>query len=216
MSSESALFQKFGKDVFRGEVLFREGDKGSEMYVLQAGKIAITKRIRDVEQVIVSLGPGEFFGEMAIISNRPRNASATVEEDGRVLVIDSKTFETMIRGNSEIAFRMIKKLAERLSDADGKIENLLPTDPRGRVISRLLRRSQTHGKPVEEGIEVDLGLRDAPSELGVPDSVVKRTLKDLQALGIVDVHGQSVVIVDTARLFEYGQYLEVKWKVGDW
>ena len=85
--------------------------------------------MRDIEKILAILGPGEFFGEMAIISNKPRNATAVVEETARLLVIDPKTFEGMIRGNSEIAVRMIKKLAERLSEADAQIENLLLSDP---------------------------------------------------------------------------------------
>src|SRR6185503_1008906 len=106
MGAEETLFQKFGKEFPRGTFLFHEGDPGKEMFVLQAGKISISKKVRDVEKVLATLGPGEFFGEMAIISNKPRNASAEVVEDAKLLVIDPKTFEAMIRGNSEIAVRM--------------------------------------------------------------------------------------------------------------
>src|SRR6478736_5527674 len=134
MSAEDTLFQKFGREFPEGTVLFREGEPGKEMFVLQSGKIAISKNVRDVQKVLAILGPGEFFGEMAIISNKPRNATATVHEDAKLLVIDPKTFEGMIRGNSEIAIRMIKKLAERLSEADAQIENLLLADPNSRVI----------------------------------------------------------------------------------
>src|SRR5215211_4503877 len=116
MGAEETLFQRFGKELSKGTVLFREGDPGKEMYVLQSGKVAISKRVRDVEKVLAILGPGEFFGEMAIISNKPRNATATVSEDARLLIIDPKTFEGMIRGNGEISVRMIKKLADRLAE----------------------------------------------------------------------------------------------------
>src|ERR671934_349281 len=114
MGAEETLFQRFGKEFPKGHVLFREGDPGKEMYVLQSGKVAISKRVRDVEKVLATLGPGEFFGEMAIISNKPRNATATVSQDARLLIIDPKTFEGMIRSNGEISVRMIKKLADRL------------------------------------------------------------------------------------------------------
>ncbi len=142
MSAEEALFQRFGKDIPRGTVLFREGDPGKEMYVIQAGKVAISKKVRDVEKVLAVLGPGEFFGEMAIIANKPRNASATIEEEARLLVIDPRTFESMIRGNAEIAVRMIKKLADRLSDADAQIETLLLADPHSRVVHHMLELCQ--------------------------------------------------------------------------
>src|SRR4029077_14447565 len=120
------------KELTKGTVLFREGEPGKEMFVLQSGRVAISKKVRDVEKVLATLGPGEFFGEMSIISNKPRNASATVADDAKLLVIDPQTFESMIRGNSEIAVRLIKKLADRLSEADAQIENLMHADPTSR------------------------------------------------------------------------------------
>src|SRR5262245_41320879 len=133
-AGEATLFQRLRKEVPTGTVLFREGEPGKEVFVVHSGKVAISKRVREVDKVLATLGPGEFFGEMAIISNRPRNATAVVSEDARLLVIDPKTFEGMIRGNSEISVRMIKKLAERLSEADAQIENLLLSDPSSRDI----------------------------------------------------------------------------------
>jgi CRP-like cAMP-binding protein len=62
---------------------------------------------------------------MSILNNRPRSATATCAEDARLLVVDARTFEAMIRGNAEIAIRMIQKLADRLAEANGQIERLL-------------------------------------------------------------------------------------------
>src|SRR3954463_7787444 len=162
MGAEETLFLRFGKEFPKGTILFKEGEPGKEMFVLQAGKVAISKRVRDVEKVLAILGPGEFFGEMAIIANKPRNASATVSEDARLLVIDPKTFEGMIRGNSEIAVRMIKKLADRLSDADAQIENLLMSDPSSRVVHQILHICQSRGRVMEEGVEIDFRVADLP------------------------------------------------------
>jgi CRP/FNR family transcriptional regulator, cyclic AMP receptor protein len=215
MSAEEALFQRFGKDLPRGTVLFREGDPGKEMYVLQAGRIAISKKVRDVEKVLAVLGPGEFFGEMAIISNKPRNATATVDEEAKVLVIDPRTFEGMIRGNAEIAVRMIKKLAERLSDADAQIENLLLSDPSSRVIHHLLHLCQTRGRAGDEGIEVDFPVRDLPRELGVGEPGIRHLMHRLERSGLVEGSGDRLLVRDTARLFDFLRYLEMKWKFGD-
>ncbi len=215
MGAEETLFQKFGKEVPRGTVLFREGDPGREMYVLQSGKVAISKKVRDVEKVLATLGPGEFFGEMAIISNKPRNASATVAEAARVLVIDPKTFEAMIRGNSEIAVRMIKKLADRLAEADAQIENLLLADPASRVVHHLLEVCQTRGRQTEEGIEVEVALRDLPRQLGVGEPAIRIMVGKLERGGLVERTGDRLVVHDTARLRDYLNYLEMKWKFGD-
>ncbi|MHB8879640.1 MAG: Crp/Fnr family transcriptional regulator [Myxococcaceae bacterium] len=215
MGAEETLFQRFGKEIPRGTTLFHEGEPGKEMFVLQSGKISISKKVRDVEKVLAVLGPGEFFGEMAIISNKPRNATATVAEDAKLLVIDPKTFEGMIRGNSEIAVRMIKKLAERLSEADAQIENLLLSDPSSRVIHQIVQICQARGRPMEEGIEIDFPVRDLPREIGVGEPAIRFMLDKLERAGLVDRSGDRLMVHDTARLHDFLRYLEMKWKFGD-
>ncbi|HXX31698.1 MAG TPA: Crp/Fnr family transcriptional regulator [Myxococcaceae bacterium] len=215
MSAEDALFQRFGKEFPKSTVLFREGETGKEMYVLQSGKVVITKKVREVEKTLAVLGAGEFFGEMALISNKPRNATATVSEQARLLVIDPKTFEGMIRGNSEIAVRMIKKLAERLGEADAQIETLLLADPGSRVIQHLLSACQTRGRAVEEGVEIDLHLRELPRLTGVGEAGVSGMLDRLERLGLVQRSGDRLTVKDTARLDGYLRYVELRWKFGD-
>jgi CRP/FNR family transcriptional regulator, cyclic AMP receptor protein len=118
---DDRLLQRFAREFPRGTVLFREGEPGTDMYVVQRGKVAISKRAGAGEKVLSTLGQGEFFGEMSILCNRPRSATATVLEDARLIVVDAKTFEAMVRGNGEIALRMIRKLADRLQEADDQI-----------------------------------------------------------------------------------------------
>ena len=129
--AEEPLAQRFTREVPRGTVLFREGEPGREMFVVQAGRIRISKRVGEAETALAALGPGEFFGEMSILNNRPRTATATVVEDARLLVIDPKTFDAMLRANAEVAIRMIKKLADRLEEADRRIEQLLRREAAG-------------------------------------------------------------------------------------
>ncbi|HMK73683.1 MAG TPA: Crp/Fnr family transcriptional regulator [Myxococcaceae bacterium] len=215
MSAEDALFQRFGKEFPKSTVLFREGETGKEMYVLQSGRVVITKKVREVEKTLAVLGPGEFFGEMALISNKPRNATATVSEPARLLVIDPKTFEGMIRGNSEIAVRMIKKLAERLDEADAQIENLLLADPGSRVVHQILHASQTRGRPMEEGVEIDFNLRELPRLTGVGEAGIRAELGRLERAGLVERTGDRLLVRDTARLADYLQYLELRWKFSE-
>src|SRR5437667_8092950 len=146
MAGEDALFQRFGKEFKRGDVLFKEGDVGKEMYVIQAGKVNITKKVRDTEKILATLGAGEFLGEMAILNNKPRSAGAVMAEDGKLLVIDPKTFEAMIRGNVEIAVRLIKKLSDRLQEAAGQIENRLFADRNSRDGRHLLQLAPRRGQ----------------------------------------------------------------------
>jgi CRP/FNR family transcriptional regulator, cyclic AMP receptor protein len=117
----TGMFERFGENYPVGHVLFHEGDPGKHMYVIQSGRVQLTRRVRGREAHLATLPPGEFFGEMAIINKQPRSATATVIEESHLLVLDARTFEAMIRGNAEIAIRMIKKLSLRLSQANSQV-----------------------------------------------------------------------------------------------
>jgi CRP-like cAMP-binding protein len=215
MSAEEALFQRYGQEYPKGTVVFTDGEPGKQVFVLQSGRVEITKKVGDLETRLAVLGPGEFFGEMAIISNKPRSATAVVTEDSKLLVIDPKTFEGMIRGNSEIALRMIKRLAERLCDASEQIENLLLMDPDRRVVHRLLQVCQSHGRPTEEGVEITFSAREQPTHIGVGEASIRGILTRLERAGLVERRADRVTVRDTARLQDYLKYLEMKWKFGD-
>ena len=130
-------------------------------------------------------------------------------------MIDPKTFEGMVRGNSEIAVRMIKKLAERLGEADAQIENLLLTDPSSRVVHQILQACQTRGRPMEEGVEIDFNLRELPRLTGVGEPGIRTMLDRLERSGLVEKSGDRLIVRDTARLADYLSYLELRWKFGD-
>src|SRR5512142_3587497 len=164
--ADDQLFQRFGREFQLGTVLFREGDPGNDMYVVQAGRVTISKRVGDVEKVLTTLGAGEFLGEMSILNNKPRSATATCASDCKLLVIDAKTFEAMIRGNAEIAIRMIKKLADRLAEADDQIENLLFADASSRVVHFLATAAERAPKGAA-GHKVAVAPRELPGRVGV-------------------------------------------------
>jgi CRP-like cAMP-binding protein len=118
-------FAKFLTHFKKGHVLFHEGDEGEEMYIIQSGKVAIKKEVKDGEAVLATLEKGDFFGEMAILERMPRSAAAEIVEDGDLIVINGETFGDMIKANPEIAVRMLRKYSIRLRDADRKIAQVL-------------------------------------------------------------------------------------------
>lgn len=214
MGAEDQLFHRFGKEFPAGTVLFREGEAGKEMYVIQSGRVSIKKRVRDVEKLLVTLGPGEFLGEMAIISSKPRTATARVEEDARLLVIDLRTFEAMIRGNAEIAVRMIKKLADRLAEADAQIENLLLRDASSRVVHHLGQLA-ARGNRTPAGVEVKLNLEDLPGVLGIRPGQLGDVLAKIEKTGIAARRPDGLLIPEPAKLDELLRFLEMKEQFGE-
>jgi CRP-like cAMP-binding protein len=109
----------------KGQVIFREGDLGMEMYIIQSGTVAVDKKIGTTVRRLAVFGKGDFFGEMAVLEYAPRTATVTALEDCEMVKIDGSTFDQMIRQNTEIAVRMLRKFSVRLREMDKKLEALL-------------------------------------------------------------------------------------------
>jgi CRP-like cAMP-binding protein len=129
MAGDKNPFAKFLTHFEKGKVLFREGDRGEDMYIVQSGKVAIKKKLQDGETTLAVLEKGDFFGEMAILERMPRSASAEVVEDGDLIVIAGDMFGDMIKTNPEIAVRMLRKQSIRLRETLKQLELALKGQP---------------------------------------------------------------------------------------
>lgn len=216
MASGGDLFARFGKLCEVGDVLFREGETGDTMFVLQSGEVQITKHGRDGHKTLAVLGPGEFFGEMAILNAKPRNATATVTERARVLVIDARTFEQMVVSNAEIAVRLIKKLARRLDSANALIDVLMHRDPKARVILGLSRRVEMHGDVQPDGaVELPLDEASLGEEIGLTADETTEVVTRLERLRILSRIEGGIRVSNVQRLDEFLEFLEMQQKFGD-
>ena len=220
------LFARFGREFSAGDVLFREGDSGEVMFVIQSGAVRISKSVGGHDKVLAMLGPGEFLGEMAILNGKPRTATATVVEDARCLVFDGATLETMITKNPEIALRLIKKLSARLDSADALVQILLNPDPQARVLLALQRHADAFGQQTPEGIRVHVSAEDIALQVGVPQKQVEDVLNRLRRLRIVRQGGtdsletpvpeaNALIIADVGRLHEFLELVEMPRKFGE-
>jgi CRP/FNR family cyclic AMP-dependent transcriptional regulator len=212
--ADDQLFQRFGKEFPQGTVLFREGEPGKEMYVVQQGRVTVSKRVGEVEKILASLGPGEFLGEMSILNNKPRSATATCAEPAKLLVIDAKTFEAMIRGNAEIAIRMIKKLSDRLAEANEQIENLLFADASSRVVHFLATAAEKVPKGAT-GHTIDIAPRELAARVGVKREQADEVLAKLVKSRIVAVQADGFLVPEVSKLRHFLEFLQMKAQFGD-
>lgn len=216
MAESDQLFARFGRTCEPGEVLFREGEAGDTMYVIQSGAVRITKTVKGEEKTLAILGPGEFLGEMAILNAKPRNATAIVEEAARVLVLGGRTFEQMVVSNAEIAVRMIKKLARRLDSANELIEVLMHRDPKARVILGLSREAEATGERQADGsVLVPMSAEQLAEQVGLSEPETREVLKRLRRLRIVEHAERGLIVTNVARLEEFYAFLEMREKFGD-
>jgi CRP/FNR family cyclic AMP-dependent transcriptional regulator len=218
------LLDRFARDYEAGTVLFREGDTGDVMYVVQSGEVEIRRIVGDVERILAVLPPGEFFGEMALVNDRPRSATAVVKRAARLLVIEPRTFEAMIRGRTEIAIRLIKTLAGRLERANQQIELLLLPSANHRVVQCLRRLAEEQlaaaGSATESAIYLPVSTDDIAVRVALPPREVEAILERLTTARLVihardaAIPGPGYVIPEVGRLLEFLEFLELKDRFG--
>jgi CRP-like cAMP-binding protein len=159
-----------------GEFIFREGDLGTEMYIVHEGKVEIAKEVGGEAKPLAVLEKGDFFGEMAILEDLPRAASARATTEVKLLMINGSTFDQMLRTNPEIAVRMMRKLSRRLRETDVLLREALgspgptpivempsPQEPKAAVVvsaQRLVHEKSGMEFALASGPETTIGRRD--------------------------------------------------------
>ncbi len=107
------------KIVSRNTRLFRQGDKGDAMYLIESGRVRISIQDDDKQEVtLAELAQGDFFGEMSIIDGRQRSADAHVIEDARLAILSRDAFLSFVRTNPDVALEMLSALTDRLRRTD--------------------------------------------------------------------------------------------------
>jgi CRP-like cAMP-binding protein len=161
-------------DLPAGSFLFREGDLGTDMFIIQEGKIEILNRMSDEDRVLATLEKGDFFGEMSVLEDMPRAASARALTDAKLLQINGSTFDQMLQGNPEIAVRMMRKLSRRLRETDELLKTSFgnKVSPISRELPPQLVQQRAEGPeklihvasgmefPLAAGAETTIGRRD--------------------------------------------------------
>jgi CRP/FNR family transcriptional regulator, cyclic AMP receptor protein len=216
---------QFAQEFPAGTVLFREGDRGNVMYVVQRGEIELRRHVgatgapasAAAERVIAVVPVGQFFGEMAILKDRPRSATAVVRYDARLLVIGATTFEAMLRARPEIALRIISTLTDRIESANQQIELLLLPSPNHRVVQCLRRfaEEELSGQPAP-GIAILVRKRasDIADRTGLSLAEVHEVLNRLAATQLVvpseETSRSGFLIPEVGRLSEFLEFLHLR------
>jgi CRP-like cAMP-binding protein len=209
---EDELFKRFGKVFPKGTILFREGDAGEEMYIIETGRVKIFKRIDGIEKVLAILGKSEFFGEMSLLNKKPRSANAEVLEDARILVINNNTFESMVRANPEIAIRIMRMLAKRLEDANVQIANLMIKNSYQRTLVTLLKLSED-GIKTDTGILLNTDIEKLSVATGLETVTVKGIVEALDQRRLIELTSKGILIRNVDNLKRYLDYIVIKEQV---
>ena len=216
MISDSAkLYEKYGRSIPAGTVIFEEDDPGKEMYIIHEGKVRIVIRVRSIETTLAELGRGDFFGEMAVLEKSSRSATAIAATDLKVLVLDEETFLSVIRSNPDVALAIMREMAERLRHADERIETLLFRDATSKVVDIVCKLAEKLGAQTADGIVVETTVEDIAGRAGLDIHKAEPVVAGLVSKKFLKIEGDTFVIRDLESMSKILQYVELKEQLGD-
>lgn len=181
------------RTVPRHRTIVRAGDSTDSLFVIVSGSAKVLNRDAEGNEVILSLlGAGECFGEMGLIDGEPRSADVVASECCELLEIGKADFARALDGNLELSLNIMKRLVQRLRDANRKIESLALMDVYGRVARLLLDLSED-----ERGVRVirrKITRQDMAKMVGASREMVSRVMRDLEGRGYIRVEAGRIVL----------------------
>lgn len=190
----------------KGQVLCSEGDPGTELLVLEAGHVRISRFTAGGQEIVLATAEAPTaFGELALIDGAPRSATLIAVSDVTVRFLARQAVLALIEHEPATAMAMLRSLTAMIRATNERLADVLSLDVPGRVAKWLLRQAAIHGEPRPHGIAVPLhqSQGELATELGVTRVSVNKALKGFEALGLLTVAPGEIVIADADALARY-------------
>jgi CRP/FNR family transcriptional regulator/CRP/FNR family cyclic AMP-dependent transcriptional regulator len=196
--AESLEKRTFGK----GMIIFHKGSPGHTMYIIESGKVRIFILSESGQEISVNIyGPGDTFGELALLDGLSRSAGAVAVEQTVTLALHRDDFLRHLEAYPRMAQSIIEVLSTRLRYTTNYAESLAFLDVYGRVAAKLLELAERYGVQ-KEGIEIELRLTQAElaSWVGTTRESVNKVLGTFRGQGLIEVKGKKITILDRQGL----------------
>jgi len=187
----------------RGQLLFIEGDPGDELFVIQAGVVKIYRFVDDKEIILALFGPGDFFGEMALVQPAlNRSATAETLESCLIYTMKRSVFYDFMERHPRFCIKMLEVTMQRLRNANDQIYNLTFLDVRSRIIRTILRLAEERGVKQGRGLLVDIRMthQQLANFAGTARESVSKVMQDLSEEGLVTVVKKKMFLPDYEKL----------------
>jgi len=192
----------FNRHYSDNEVIFLEHEPGEELYIIQKGKIKITKIVDNNEVLLALLKPGDIFGEMAILENKPRSATAISFGESELLAVSKSNFEVMVKSNPRLGTKLITLLSERIWKAYRQLANILISDPLGRMYDMLLTVVEENRIPISHhtSYTFDFGPDELIKMVGLPMDQGNILIQKLFENKRFKLQDRKIVVTDLEEL----------------
>ncbi len=208
--------KRFGENLPPNQVVFRRGDAGEEMFIIREGEVKIVLETPETDQVLATLGQGEFFGEMAIFNQSARSATAITTQYTRLLRIPKSAITDFMLRNKEFAFSLAAKLSHRLSLANNHVETLIGLSRELQVLKALVSYWQNSGSRDQQSDKLKLSYPDFIAYLagkGIAEKDANMALNKLRKQNILSAKKESdnqIFIYFLPVVFEYFSTVQTK------
>ena len=191
MKVDERLFKKFGHTYPKGSIIFNEGDAGTEMFYVLTGRVCLERIDCSVKKTLAEMGPGQYFGEMAVLINIRRSATALAMEDSHLAVIDAVTFQSLIRESQNVAIAILKEFSRRLKNSNDALEEFAGLWARMMIIVHFLNHGMAK---IEEQLPV------LAEQSGKHPAEIEAFIRELGAQKILQIKENVVLDVDREKI----------------
>ena len=207
--------EEFNRFYPKDTMIFTEGMPGNELYILQKGSVKITKIVDNTEVLLAVLKTGDIFGEMALLENKPRSASAIAFENAYMLAVNKANFERMVQAQPQIVTRLTQLLAERIWFIYKQLANTLFSDPVGRMWDALHIQLEKNRVPVRPGAAYtfDFGPKELVNLVGLPISEGNIVVQQILANKMFRIVDNKITILDITEIIKQAEYFRKMQKI---
>lgn len=185
--------------VARGETIYRQEDTAEALFLLKRGRVRLSRLSAGGKRLeLAVLEQGTFFGEMPLLGERMRQASAEALDDCLLCVMSQADIEQLVLRAPQVALRMLAVLGRRLAESEARLEDLAYRSVPARLASVLLRLGHAHGDLIDGLTHQELG-----DIIGAYRETVTKTLDEFQAAGLIAVSRRRLRLLDRRGLAAY-------------
>jgi len=205
MSDVFAAFSRFAKIFPKGSVIFSEFEPGDCFYLIQSGRVQLIKIVNGFEKNLDILQPSEIFGEMAILENSPRSATAIAYDDVKALEFNKANFEVLMMGNPAIAMKLLKTFVKRIFAQKRRFMVLTVPDKLARIgdVFLMLDETQPTLDRTTEMRTFTTTIDEIARWAGLPSEQVEDELRRYLDQGKMELFDDRVVVKNITELSRF-------------
>lgn len=196
MDVDLSMFERFAVIFQPGDIIFCEYEPGDNFYLIQSGRVQIVKILGNIEKNIDILMPGEIFGEMAILEEAPRSATAVALDKVKALEFNRANFEVLMKGNPQIALKLLKLLTKRIYDQKRRFMILTLEDVDARIadVFLMLSEAQQGDFPDEDQRVFKTTVDDIAHWAGMSPKDCRKILDHFAGQRRVEIYQDKIIV----------------------